>query len=221
MAEVYLVKLLSDWMPLDLTDDKSTLVQVMAWCRQATSHYLSQFWPRFMSPYGVTRPQWVNNLTQYIFLFVLGHDLCPFCITGGNIDGLVQDCSNSSALAIELRQFCTKPSIYDVDIFSVSSICTSVFVCRAIGSLVRTTAIFTGLYLCEFNRVWFHPAWLSIVAGYVWIWHVTLMDNVAINISVPNLQVGSLQLIWRSGASSFHLWVPGCTETWFRNETIY
>ena len=22
------------WMPLDLTDDKSTLVQVMAWCRQ-------------------------------------------------------------------------------------------------------------------------------------------------------------------------------------------
>ena len=44
-----------------LTDDKSTLVQVMAWCRQATSHYLSQFWPRSMSPYGVTRPQWVNS----------------------------------------------------------------------------------------------------------------------------------------------------------------
>ena len=30
------------WMPQYLTDDKSTLVQVMAWCRQATSHYLSQ-----------------------------------------------------------------------------------------------------------------------------------------------------------------------------------
>ena len=26
------------WMPWDLTNDKSTLVQVMAWCRQATSH---------------------------------------------------------------------------------------------------------------------------------------------------------------------------------------
>ena len=48
------------WMPWDLTDDKSTLVQVMAWCRQATSHYLSQCWPSSMSPYGVTRPQWVN-----------------------------------------------------------------------------------------------------------------------------------------------------------------
>ena len=29
-------------MSLDLTDDKSTLVQVIVWCRQATSHYLSQ-----------------------------------------------------------------------------------------------------------------------------------------------------------------------------------
>ena len=47
------------WMPMDLTDDKSTLVQVMAWCRQATSHYLSQCWPSSMSPYGVTRSQWV------------------------------------------------------------------------------------------------------------------------------------------------------------------
>ena len=47
------------WKPQKLTDDKSTLVQIMAWCRQATSHYLSQYWPRFVSPYGVTRPQCV------------------------------------------------------------------------------------------------------------------------------------------------------------------
>ena len=33
----------------------------MAGCCQATSHYLSQCWPRSMSPYGVTRPQWVNS----------------------------------------------------------------------------------------------------------------------------------------------------------------
>ena len=32
-------------MPQDLTDDKSTLVQVMAWCHQAASHYLNQCWP--------------------------------------------------------------------------------------------------------------------------------------------------------------------------------
>ena len=50
------------WMSLDFTDDQSTLVQVMAWCRQATSHYLSQCWPRSLLPYGVTRPQWVNTM---------------------------------------------------------------------------------------------------------------------------------------------------------------
>ena len=50
------------WISLDLSDDKSTLVQVMAWCWQAPSHYLSQCWPRSMLPYGVTRPQWVNSL---------------------------------------------------------------------------------------------------------------------------------------------------------------
>ena len=44
------------WMLQDLTYDKSTLVQVMAWCHQATSHYLSQCWPRSMSPNGALRP---------------------------------------------------------------------------------------------------------------------------------------------------------------------
>ena len=65
------------WMSLYLIDDKSTLVQVMAWCRPATSHYLSQCWPRSLPPYGVTRPQWVNylamvrckfNMMSYFFL---------------------------------------------------------------------------------------------------------------------------------------------------------
>ena len=48
------------WIPLDLIDDKPSLVQVMAWCRQAASHYLSQCLPRPMSPYGVSRPWWVD-----------------------------------------------------------------------------------------------------------------------------------------------------------------
>ena len=50
------------WMSLDLTDDQSTLVQDMAWCLQVTSHYLSQCWPRSVSPYGITWPQWVKLL---------------------------------------------------------------------------------------------------------------------------------------------------------------
>ena len=41
-------------MLLDLSDDKSTLT--------APSLYLDQYWPIYMSPYGITRPQWVNTL---------------------------------------------------------------------------------------------------------------------------------------------------------------
>ena len=34
----------------------------MAWCHQATSHYLSQCWPRSLLPSGVTKPQCVNSI---------------------------------------------------------------------------------------------------------------------------------------------------------------
>ena len=55
--------------------DKSTLVQVMAWCRQATSHYLSQCWPRSMLLYGITRPQCVksshcNSFKDFFIFFI-------------------------------------------------------------------------------------------------------------------------------------------------------
>ena len=45
------------WTSLDLSDN-STLVQIMAWCRQATRHYLNQCWPRSLR---LTRPQCVNS----------------------------------------------------------------------------------------------------------------------------------------------------------------
>ena len=59
-------------MPQNPSDDKSTLVQVMAWCRQAASHYLSQCCPRSLSPYGVTRPQWVNAHLASMFYEIQG-----------------------------------------------------------------------------------------------------------------------------------------------------
>ena len=69
------------WMSRDLTDDKSTLVQVMAWCRQATGHYLSQCWPKSMLPNGVTWPQWVNDRNCLLTIPVIkgrcAHDVLP------------------------------------------------------------------------------------------------------------------------------------------------
>ena len=65
------------WMSLDFTDDQATLIQVMAWCCQATNHCLSQCWPRSLSPYDVTRPQWVKNWVSVDFIYydrVMIHD---------------------------------------------------------------------------------------------------------------------------------------------------
>ena len=50
------------YMSPNFPDDQSTLLQVMAWCHQAASHYLSQCWSGSLLPNGITRPQWVNSL---------------------------------------------------------------------------------------------------------------------------------------------------------------
>ena len=57
-------------MSLDLTDNKSTMNQVMAWCHHATSHYLSQCSHKSMSPHGVTWPlckQIYTNFNQFLW----------------------------------------------------------------------------------------------------------------------------------------------------------
>ena len=59
-------------MPQNPTDEKSTLIQVMACCRSASSHYLNKFGPRPMSRYRHTRPQWVNIMEA-------GTKLPPHC----------------------------------------------------------------------------------------------------------------------------------------------
>ena len=69
-------------------DNKWELVQVMVWYHQVSSHYLSQFWPRSISPYGVTRPQLVKQLNfddiSQIYLIVLLENLkCLFWLFSG------------------------------------------------------------------------------------------------------------------------------------------
>ena len=85
------------WMMQDLTDDESTLVQVMAWCHQATSHYLSQCWTRSMSPYGIIRPQWVKA-SACILIHSFFTEVCSW---GSNISAL--------APAMAWCQISTKP----------------------------------------------------------------------------------------------------------------
>ena len=73
------------WISMNPTDDKSILVQVMAWWRQATSHYLSQCWPRSLSPYGVTRAQWINyKWVNFIENMHNQHLIARFGVSGVN-----------------------------------------------------------------------------------------------------------------------------------------
>ena len=68
------------WMSLDFADDKSTLVQVMAWCHQAPSHYLSRCWPRSLSPYGITSSPGAMGVnlvwSDKVFFFAIYCSLC-------------------------------------------------------------------------------------------------------------------------------------------------
>ena len=51
------------WKSMDLSDDQSKLVRVVACCHQAASHYLNHCWPNSISPYGITRQQWIKIVT--------------------------------------------------------------------------------------------------------------------------------------------------------------
>ena len=59
----------SECLKQDPINDKSTVVQVMAWCRWATSHFLKQCWFISMLSYVINRPQWINlskTTPQYV-----------------------------------------------------------------------------------------------------------------------------------------------------------
>ena len=49
------------WMAQDHIDDESILVLVLAWGHQATRHYMTQYCPRSILPYGIIRPQLVES----------------------------------------------------------------------------------------------------------------------------------------------------------------
>ena len=52
----------------------------IAWYRPKTHHYLSQCWPSYVSPYGVTMPQWAKLLCLQTKLFEKG----PYVSTNDN-----------------------------------------------------------------------------------------------------------------------------------------
>ena len=55
----------------NLIKQNSIVVQAMAWCHQASNLYFCQRWPRYISPYHVTNPQWVkvgHNFSKSLYI---------------------------------------------------------------------------------------------------------------------------------------------------------
>ena len=74
------VKFASEVCRWSLFIDESTFVQVLAWCRQATNHYLTECRHRFMSPYHITRLHYVS-ISAYV-CFCVNYKCTPHTLYG-------------------------------------------------------------------------------------------------------------------------------------------
>ena len=88
------------------------------WRGQSHKHSCKAGWssPRIDLETDTPLTCWLFSKYTYLVnnLFISQSTLWILQTSGGrfNIDGLTQDCSNSSAYALELPQFCVKPSMW-------------------------------------------------------------------------------------------------------------
>ena len=120
----------------------------MAWCRQATSHYLNQCWPRSMSPYGITSPHWVQqppiNQSQIII-----HQLKNFTFN---------NCATKSSPFSLLTFLCRRPLLGVM----CPPRCTTMAAACPVGQSLSTLT--TSLWLISRTRIWListnkSPSW--------------------------------------------------------------
>ena len=150
-------------MPQNPIDDKSTLAQVMDWCGQATSHYLSQCWPRSMWPYGVTRPgrnrrKFSDDIFKCIFLnknvLILIKILLKFILYGpiNNIPPLVQ-----------IMAWCRPGNI----IWTNDNYFTEAYVSLCLNELMYSLLLY--LTVINYNSTWLHFTSLQIHTLRAWL----------------------------------------------------
>ena len=80
------------------------MIPTISWQTDPSHHH--QWWTSYSPQQGTTKDRVSNGLVTNWSIST------SFLTQKSHIDGLVQDCSNSSALALELLQSCAKPSIY-------------------------------------------------------------------------------------------------------------
>ena len=101
------------------------------------------------------------------------------------IDGLVQDCSNSSALAMELLQSCTKPLMYTLDEYEIVSLPSEHAWLEEISTKLVSIRLnlwaATPIYMLNrltFSLVhWHQLCWFKIGRDTVWMFVEQLVQN--------------------------------------------
>ena len=76
-----------------------------------------------------------------------------------HIDGLVQDCSNSSALAMELLQSCTKPSVWNQSVRTI--VWRAMIYTNHMIMLKKYTASLLIMYI-----------WMFVLHNAIYIWMI-------------------------------------------------
>ena len=83
----------------------------MAWCHQASSHYLNQWRPRSISPYGIARPQRVNIMDVQLGSGCYRNMMS----SNGNIFRITGHCAGNSPVAGEFPP--QRPVTRSFDVF--------------------------------------------------------------------------------------------------------
>ena len=119
----------------------SILAQLMAWSPTAPSHCLNQY--NLLSWLIISEVLWhlpernftfcmmslkiicpVSSLewVSFVWIYWMSCVICLNILCNEYIDGLVQDCSISSALAMEILQSCTKPLIWITCMYELTTL---------------------------------------------------------------------------------------------------
>ena len=131
----------------------------MAWCCQATSHYLNQCWPSCLSPYGITRPHYVNK-----FLKVKVYEICIILVPNYGkhifINGLL------------MRHFIHLAIIENQE-FLWYQLCRHWWQQRLLHSTtgdVKVGIVTTHSLMVQFSKLYMGPIWICwAFAGNHWV----------------------------------------------------
>ena len=157
----------------------------MAWCHWATSHYLSQCWPRSMLPYGISKPQGVkHSKRKHNRIMCIFHGINLYLWLNG--------------IWIEFKIFSFKKSIWKYHMQNVSH-----FILATVQS--REVKDWMYIYICIYIYIHsiFHLSWLHCgqnkMADILHMIYIFIPCSVLILASdwLTTMKYGAVSHVWR------------------------